>query len=713
TRAAAFAPAAHSAAVADTAHEWVRERHYLLRFFDAARSFPHLPFVSVLRGEASALIQVSGRYVLVGVTAAGIGEALVTPVSGLGPPMPGVELTANILASLNQNFIMTPVTWGSAMLLTGLLALLPVLVYPKLRPPAAVAAFGALLALTLLTSFVLLYAARIWFAPASALAAVAVSYPLWSWRRLDAGARALRAERNLARATLHCIGDALITTDRDGRVSYLNPVAEALTGHKLSEAIGRPLNDIVLAYDETGERRIALPPWECLSEARTVQSSHYCVLHNRDGEHAIRWSAAPIQDGSGAIAGTVLAFSDVSETLSLSREMQRQATHDALTGLPNRMLVEDRLQNALARARRVHSEVGVIFIDLDGFKKVNDAFGHAAGDALLKEAALRLKTSCREEDTVARWGGDEFVVLLEKVQEREAVVSRANKLLEVLSSPLRVLEHEVYVTGSIGISLFPRDGDDVGGLLKRADAALYRAKEMGRNTFQFYSKEMSERALERIALEKSLWSAVRNDELVLYYQPQFDRDSRRVTGVEALLRWQMGPGDPVMPAQFLGIAQQTDLIHVIGDWVLQTACAQLAKLRDWGYQDLHLAVNLAPRQLHKRDLLPRIAALVKEQGLEPSLLVLEVSEELFLQEATGIEESLRQLHEIGVRVSIDDFGTGYSSIGYLKRLPIDQLKIDKSFVRDVPQGADDAAIVRGIITLAHSLRMEVIAEGVE
>src|SRR5262249_33428673 len=238
----------------------------------------------------------------------------------------------------------------------------------------------------------------------------------------------------------------------------------------------------------------------------------------------------------------------------------------------------------------------------------------------------------------------------------------------------------------------------------RADAALYRAKEMGRNTFQFYSKEMSERALERIALEKSLWSAVRNDELVLYYQPQFDRDSRRVTGVEALLRWQMGPRDPVMPAQFLGIAQQTDLIHVIGDWVLQTACAQLAKLRDWGYQDFHLAVNLAPRQLHKRDLLPRIAALVKEQGLEPSLLVLEVSEELFLQEATGTEQSLRQLHEIGVRVSIDDFGTGYSSIGYLKRLPIDQLKIDKSFVRDVPQGADDAAIVRGIITLAHSLR---------
>jgi diguanylate cyclase (GGDEF)-like protein/PAS domain S-box-containing protein len=712
-RAKAYAPAPRSTVVPDVASEWVREYRLLMRFFDHASAFSHLSFVSVLRGDAAALERIRDRYVLVGVTAAGIGQSLATPVSGLGAPMPGVDLTANVLANLMERAAVAPMTRSSAMLLTALLVLLPVFVYPHLRPRAALEAYGALLLLTLLLSFALLHLAQVWFAPSGALGAVALSYPLWSWRRLDASASALSAERNLARATLRCIGDAVVTTDRDGHVVYLNPVAQALCGRTPAEAAGRPLQDIVLAYDETGERRVVPPLYECLIEGRVVQPTRYCLLRGRESEHAIRWSAAPIRDDAGVVAGMVLAFSDVTETLSLSREMVRQATHDALTGLPNRVLVEDRLENAIARARRANNQVGVIFIDLDGFKKVNDAFGHAAGDALLKEVAVRLKGGCREEDTVARWGGDEFVVVLENVHEHEAVASRAGKMLELLSTPVHALDHEVYVTGSIGISLYPRDGEDVGGLFKRADAALYRAKEDGRNVFRFYSEEMSERAMQRVALEKSLWNALRNNELLLYYQPQFDGRNGRITGVEALLRWQTGDGEPMLPGRFLSIAEQSDLIHAIGDWVLQTACAQLAQFRDWGVGDLHVAVNLAPRQLHKRALYPRIAAMIREQGLDSSRLVLELSEDLFLQEASGIEQSLRGLREIGVRVSIDDFGTGYSSIGYLKRLPIDQVKIDKSFVRDVPEGADDSAIVRGIITLAHSLRLEVIAEGVE
>lgn len=708
----AYEAAPDSTAVTDTAHEWIRKQRYLVRFFDRADSFPHLSFLSVLRGDASALEAVRGRYVLVGVTAAGIGPGFVTPVSGFGTPMAGVDLSANILASLNQNITVAAMQSGFAILLTAMLALAPILIYPVLRPPVAFAVYGVTLAATPLLSFLLLQVGHIWFGPSSALAVVALTYPLWSWRRLDASTSALIAERNLARATLHCIGDAVITTDREGRVSYLNPVAEVLTGYTQSQAAGHDLHEIVNTYDETGERRVAVPLQECL-RGSTVQPSHYWLLHSRDGEHAIRWSAAPIRDGSDTVTGMVFAFSDVTETLSLSREMRRQATHDALTGLPNRVLVEDRLQNAIARSRRLNSEVGVMFIDLDGFKKVNDAFGHAAGDALLKEVAARLKRSCREEDTVARWGGDEFVLVLEKVPEREAVVYRASRILELLSAPIRLLEHEVYVTGSIGISLFPRDGDDVSGLLKRADAALYRAKDTGRNAFQFYSQEMGERALERIALEKSLWNALENDELALYYQPQFDGGSRRITGVEALLRWHSGEIDPVLPGRFLSVAEQSDLIHAIGEWVLQGACRQLALFRLWGLTDLQVAVNLTPRQLHRRELYARIAALVSEQAIEPSRLVLEISEDLFLQDSSGIVQSLQKLREIGVRVSIDDFGTGYSSIGYLKRLPIDQVKIDKSFIHDIPYGADDSAIVRGIITLAHSLRLEVIAEGVE
>ncbi len=712
-RAAALAAQWPPTAVPEAANEWVRDHRYMVRFFDAAGGFAHVPFVQVLRGERAALDRFRGRYVLVGVTAAGIGQALITPVSGLGHPMPGVELSANILASLTQDATVAPVTHGASMLLTALLAIVPAFVYPRLRPRAALVASGALLLLTFVASFALLQLTHKWFGPAAALAVIAVSYPLWSWRRLDATASALSAERNLARATLHCIGDAVITTDRIGLVAYLNPVAQALTGRALSDACGRPLQDVLLTYEETGERRVLPPLHECLIEGRTVQPSRYCLLRGRDVEHAIRWSAAPIRDGSGVIAGMVIAFSDVTETLSLSREMLRQATHDALTGLPNRVLVEDRLLKAIARARRAESQVAVIFIDLDGFKKVNDAFGHAAGDALLAQIAGRLKGSCREEDTVARWGGDEFVVVLEQVLSQDTVVARARTMLELLSSPVQVLEHEVYVTGSMGISLFPRDGEEVGDLFKRADAALYRAKDQGRNAFQFYSAEMSERALERIALEKSLWGALRNAELALYYQPEFDGKRGRIAGLEALLRWQRDGGDPVLPERFLSVAEQSDLIHVMGDWVLQTACAQLAQLRDWGLPDVQVAVNLAPRQLHRRELYPRIAALVREYGIDGPHLVLEISEELFLNDASGIGRSLRGLRDLGVRVSIDDFGTGYSSLSYLKRLPIDQVKIDKSFVHNVPQNADDSAIVRGIITLAHSLRLEVIAEGVE
>ena len=712
-RAAQLTAERRATAVTDGANHWVRDHRHLIRFVGPPGTIPHVSFARVVQSDPAALEALRDRYVLVGVTAAGVGQALVTPVSGMAKPMPGVELNANVLASLSRGATVVPVAHGISILLTALLALLPALVYPRLRARAALAGFGALLLGSLAASFGLLHLAQLWFGPAAALAAIAVSYPLWSWRRLDAAMSALSAERNVARATLHCIGEAVITADRSGRVLYLNPVAQTLIGTTAAEARGRPLQEILIAYDETGERRVPMPLHECLVEGRVVQSTRYCLLHRDQTEHAIRWSAAPIRDRSGAINGMVLAFSDVTETLSLSREMLRQATHDALTGLPNRALVEDRLESAIARTRRAGGQVAVIFIDLDGFKKVNDALGHGAGDVLLIEIAARLKSCCREEDTVARWGGDEFVVVLEKVQTQDSVVARVRTMLELISSPVRVLEQEVYVTGSIGISLFPRDDDDVGGLFKRADAALYRAKDQGRNAFQFYSEEMSERALERVALEESLWGALRNAELALYYQPEFDRRGGHILGFEALLRWQRGVNDLVLPKRFLAVAEQSDLIHVIGDWVLQCACAQLAQFREWGLPDLKLAVNLAPRQLHKRELYPRVEELIRQHGIDCSCLVLEINEELFLHDLSGVEQSLRGLRDVGVRVSIDDFGTGYASLGYLRRLPIDQVKIDKSFVRDVPHNADDSAIVSGIITLAHSLRLEVIAEGVE
>jgi diguanylate cyclase (GGDEF)-like protein len=506
----------------------------------------------------------------------------------------------------------------------------------------------------------------------------------------------------------------VVTTDATGRVEYLNPVAERLTGQALAAARDRPLHEVVRLFDESGQNSVSLPLYECLVEGKTVHPGRYDTLRTGPGtEHAIRWSASPIHDASGAIGGMVFAFSDMTQMLALSREMVRQATHDALTELPNRVLLEDRLEKALARARRATQHVAVMFIDLDGFKKVNDAFGHAAGDALLKEVAMRLGASSREEDSVGRWGGDEFVVLLEKLEGRDGLTARAVKLLQLLAVPFHVLGQEVYVTASIGISLFPRDADDVAGLFKRADAAMYRAKQDGSNNFKFFSRQMNDHAVERLALEKALWSALPDGELVLHYQPQVELASGCVSGVEALVRWQRPGEGMILPARFLPVAEQSEVIHALGDWVLQAACAHLVQLRRCGLPGLHVAINLAPRQLLKRDVYGRIATVMREAQIDPSRLVLEISENLYLQEPSDIGQALQGLREMGVRVSIDDFGTGYSSISYLKRLPIDQVKIDKSFVRDMAINADDAAVVRGIVTLAHSLRLEVIAEGVE
>src|SRR5581483_4236937 len=442
------------------------------------------------------------------------------------------------------------------------------------------------------------------------------------------------------------------------------------------------------------------------------QASQYLLLKGALDERTISWTANPIRDGEGQVQGLVLAFSDVTQVLSLTREMVRQATHDGLTDLPNRVLLEDRLATALPRALRAEEQVAVMFIDLDGFKKINDGLGHAAGDVLLKDVARRLKASCREEDSVARWGGDEFVVVLERLRSRDVAASRASQLIQSLAQPFALADQEVSVTISIGISFFPKDGKDVGTLLKRADAAMYRAKEEGRNCFRFYSARMSTRSRERLAVEKSLRDALNNGEFCLYYQPQIDLATGRIRGLEALLRWNH-PQALLTPAHFLGIAEQSQLIHLLGEWALRHASVQLAELQRRGIREVNIAANLSPRQLAKRDLYNRISAILEDTKADASQLTLEISEELLLREPNELAPVLRSLRELGVRIAIDDFGTGHSSIGYLKRLPIDQLKIDQTFVRDAAINAKDAALVQGMVTLARSLNMEVVAEGVE
>ena len=697
-----------------TASQWFRGPPFLVPYFGPPGTFESLSFVKVLRADGAVFERLHDRYVLVGAMAAGLGPALATPVPGQGRPMQGVEFNANVLAALTQGLAITPLGTAGGFALTALLVLLPALVYPRCRAPWVPLAAAVVLLLPMALSWGLLRVAHVWFAPAPALVAVAFSYPLWSWRRLRATVRALTETRGRALATLHSIDDAVLTTDREGRIDYLNPMAEALTGRSLADVRGRALEQVVEAYDENGIRQIDLPLRECLVEGQSPGPSGPVLLRSALGaERVVRWGGSPIRDASGAINGMVLALSDITQMTAANRQMLRLATHDALTDLPNRTLLQDRMEKALARAQRTGRRVGVMFVDLDGFKRVNDALGHGAGDTLLREVALRLKSHSRGEDTVARWGGDEFVVVHEDVRSKDGAAGDARKILGVMSIPFHLGDQEIHLSVSIGISFFPRDGEDVGALLKRADAAMHRAKEKGSNGFQFYSQEMNDWARERLALEKELWAALNGGELQLHYQPQFDVSSGRLAGVEALLRWRHPERGMISPGRFLPVAEQTDLIHALGEWAMRTACTQLASWHSEGLPRLSMAINLSPRQLLKRDLYRSVLGAARSANVDPALLVLEISENLFLKDSNSVGSVLRNLRDLGIRISIDDFGTGYSSIGYLKRLPIDELKIDKSFARNVLNNAGDAAITQGIIALAHGLRLQVIAEGVE
>jgi diguanylate cyclase (GGDEF)-like protein len=400
---------------------------------------------------------------------------------------------------------------------------------------------------------------------------------------------------------------------------------------------------------------------------------------------------------------------DITERMQVQKRLQHLAHHDALTELPNRFLFAERLAHAIAGSRRSQRTLAVLFLDLDRFKLINDSLGHAAGDAALREVAARLRGCLRAEDTVARLGGDEFAVLLEDGAAAD-VAPVAGKLLRVLSEPLAVQTRELVVTASIGIALYPADGDDAELVLRNADAAMYRAKEEGRNAYAFYSRSLDASALERLVLESGLRRALARDELVLYYQPQVALDSGAVVSVEALLRWRRPDGEIVPACRFVPLAEETGLITEIDEWVLRAATRQIKAWQAQPHAPARVAINLSGRSLRKAVFTQTLAEIVRGAGVDLRALAFELTEGVVMADAevtTGI------LAALGCRLGIDDFGTGYSSLSYLKRFPISLLKIDRSFVRDLPGDKDDAAIVNTIVAMARSLRLEVVAEGVE
>ncbi len=495
----------------------------------------------------------------------------------------------------------------------------------------------------------------------------------------------------------------------DFPIEYVNPAFERNSGFTAAEMVGKSVR--ALRCDERDQQAI-----EEIRAALREQREGKTVLRNMRKDGTFYWNEfylSPVMDLHASVSHFVIAQYDITATKNYEAELEFQANHDTLTGLANRNLLRDRLSQAIAYADRYGHAVCLIYIDLDQFKFINDALGHHAGDALLRVIAERLKQSLREADTVARLNGDEFLLIFIEDREQSAAVGIIQRIMQTVAEPLEIDQHELFLTCSVGIAIYPTDAIDAETLTKHAEIAMYRAKEMGRGTYQFYTPEMNERALERLRLESDLRGALERGEFVLHYQPQVELRSGRVIGMEALIRWQHPQLGLVSPLRFISLAEETGLIVPIGAWVIRAACQQNKAWQDAGLPALRVSVNLSARQFYENDLAQSIAAVLKETGLAPHYLGIELTESLVMADVEEAIEILRRLRAIGVQMSIDDFGTGYSSLSYLKRFPVDLLKIDQSFVRDITLDADDAAIVLSVISLAHNLKMGVIAEGVE
>lgn len=513
----------------------------------------------------------------------------------------------------------------------------------------------------------------------------------------------------LAAKVLENMNESVIVTDVNGNIISVNPAFTKVTGYTEDEVIGK--NPRILSsgrHDSEFYRQM----WTIIHQEGMWEGEIWNKRKN--GEIYLEGvTISAVKDEHGQLNHYVAVFRDITEHRRLEEQIEYQAYHDTLTQLPNRVLLYDRLNQAIARARRHQKKLAVMFLDLDRFKRINDTLGHSTGDQLLKAVAERLTGVMRTSDTVARQGGDEFIILLPEIEEIQDAVTVSEKIIETLKKPFFLEGHELFITTSIGISIFPDDGSDRETLIKNADTAMYRAKEQGRNNFQFYQSDHFEGSYERLSMETDLRKALSRGEFVLYYQPRVELESGKIVGMEALIRWNHPQYGIISPAQFIPMAEETGLIISLGKWVLSEACRQNKIWQERGFSNLKVAVNLSMMQFKQKELADQIKVVLEETGLDPQYLEMELTESILMNNPDVTLNTLHKLKGMGIRIALDDFGTGYSSLNYLKRFPIDMIKIDQSFVRDIMNNQDDRAIVTAMINLAHSLNLRVIAEGVE
>jgi diguanylate cyclase (GGDEF)-like protein/PAS domain S-box-containing protein len=514
-------------------------------------------------------------------------------------------------------------------------------------------------------------------------------------------------------ATLNSIGAGVLRTDLRGNITYLNRRAEMLTGWPQDEAMGRPVTDVLRLVDSISGAALDIPEAIGLHRVESTPAAE-CKLVRRDGvEFGIENRVTVFDDDAGDVIGVVMTFRDVTVARAASVETSRLAQHDVLTGLPNRMLLNDRLAQAISLAQRQGKQLAVLFVDVDQFKRINDSLGHATGDKVLCSVARRLTACVRRSDTVCRLGGDEFVILLSELARAEDAARVARKIVRMVAAPHVIDNKSLNINVSVGGSIYPEDGQGAEILMNAADAAMYDAKQQGRNRYQFFGRDMRERGQQRLLLEGDLRCALGRNEFLLHYQPQVSLHTGQITGMEALIRWEHPERGMLFPGSFLPIAEECGLMIPIGQWVLLEACRQSRAWSDAGLGIVPVSVNVSATEFRARDFLSEVRAVLIATRVEPVHLQLELTETVLMQDAESAVVTLQALRTMGVGLAIDDFGTGYSSFTYLRRFRTDTIKLDQSFVREITTDPEDVTIVSAMINIGKSLKRRVVAEGIE
>lgn len=695
---------------------WVRDHRILLPFATTKNYFQKISFVDAVDPRFDTEL-FKDKQILIGMDAIGLGDRISTPVSQSSLPMSGVEFEAQVLDILQKNLSIKPLDDHKNYILTIIFISVLLFLFSFFHSAqnwlATICSMVGTLAVCLFMSRLGVLGEHYWFRPGPALVSLFIGYVLLNRQQMIVFISSLVKEKEHAETAMNTVSDAVVITDKTGLVEFMNPNAEALTGYLLKNVRGHTLTEIMLIQNIEGQPY----PIDLVTKSQdtnsTVELPENHFLRQRNG-HLIplRANARPFIDDE-QITGVIVAFDEFKPN---DQKITPAIVVDELTQLPNKSLLYDRLGHAISNANRTKRLISVLYIDLDEFNKINDAFGSENGDVVLQVVASRLSARGRMGDTVARVGDDEFIVVLENLEDTESVASVATSLLEVIKEPFLLGDDEIMMNASIGISVYPKDGMDAETLKNNAYTAMKgvkKSRKFDSLRFRFYSQKMNKRALERLLSEKDLRKALTEENFELYYQPRVDFSTGQIVAVEALIRWRRPGGGLIMPTSFIPLAERSGLITEIGFWVLQTACEQAKAWEKANLMMPRMAINLSPRQFMQHDLLDTITRVLDQSDLEPRYLELEITENSLVRDADRCIEILKEFRSVGGTVSIDDFGTGYSSLSYLKSFPVDILKIDKIFIKDITMEPDHAAITLAVISMAHSLNLRVVAEGVE